>query len=97
LTQLYGLKYGTLPVVRRVGGLADTVVDTQLDSIDTVATGFVFDDFSAAGLLAATARATALHRRPADWATVRSRAMQQTFGWADAARQYESLYQQVST
>lgn len=95
LTQLYGLKYGTLPVVRRVGGLADTVVDTQLDSIDTVATGFVFDDFSAAGLLAATARATALHRRPADWATVRSRAMRQTFGWADAARQYESLYLQV--
>ena len=95
LTQLYGLQYGTLPIVRRVGGLADTVVDTQLDTIDTVATGIVFDLFSAEALLAATARAMALHRRPADWVTVRQRAMQQQFGWADAAQQYEALYLQV--
>ena len=61
----------------------------------SAATGIVFEEFSATALLAATARAKALHRRPADWATVRSRAMQQGFGWADAARQYESLYLQV--
>lgn len=97
LTQLYGLKYGTLPVVRRVGGLADTVVDTQLDTIDRDATGFVFDDFTAGGLLWAAGRAAALHRRPDDWARVRQRAMRQTFGWAEAAQAYRQLYRQVNS
>ena len=92
LTQLYGLAYGTLPIVRRVGGLADTVADAQLDTLDTTATGFVFDAFTADALQAAAARALALHRRPADWALVRDRAMRQTFDWDAAARQYEALY-----
>lgn len=95
LTQLYGLKYGTLPLVRRVGGLADTVVDAQLDTLDTTATGFVFDEFSATGLLGAARRARALHRRPQDWLQVQQRAMAQDFGWTEAARRYESLYHAV--
>ena len=96
LTQLYGLTFGTLPVVRRVGGLADTVADTRLDTLDTTATGFVFDDFSAAGLLQATGCAAALFRRPDDWRRVQDRAMRQDFGWPPAARQYHALYAQVS-
>ena len=86
LTQLYGLAYGTLPLVRRVGGLADTVADTRLETIDIDATGFVFDEFSLPALQQALARACALHRRPADWKRVRSRAMAQSFGWDRAAR-----------
>ncbi len=96
LTQLYGLKYGTLPLVRRVGGLADTVADAQLETLDTSATGFVFDDFSAAGLLGAARRVLALHRRRADWQLVQRRAMQQPCDWAGAAAQYLALYRQVS-
>jgi starch synthase len=92
LTQLYGLAYGTLPVVRRVGGLADTVNDTQLGSIDGDATGFVFDEFSAPALIAALNRAQALWQRRDDWRTVQTRAMQQRFGWDTAARQYMSIY-----
>ncbi len=96
LTQLYGLAYGTLPLVRRVGGLADTVADTRLETIDTDATGFVFDEFSHLALQQALARAGALYRRPADWKRVRTRAMMQSFGWERAARAYLDLYQELA-
>lgn len=92
LTQLYGLAYGTLPLVRRVGGLADTVADARLETLDTDATGFVFEPFTADALLGAVARALALYRRPADWKRVRQRGMRQRFGWDAAAARYLALY-----
>ncbi len=96
LTQLYGLRYGTLPVVRAVGGLADTVTDCRLEAIDDgSATGIVFHDFSALGLRTALQRTLALYRRPADWAKVQQNAMAQRFGWRDAARAYLRLYQSL--
>jgi starch synthase len=98
LTQLYGLKYGTLPLVRKVGGLADTVVDCSLENMgDELATGFVFDAFDEAGISAALRRAFALYRREADWKLVQERAMQQQFGWDAAAAHYLALYQQIGT
>jgi starch synthase len=97
LTQLYGLKYGTLPLVRRVGGLADTVVDCSLENIaDAVATGFVFDTFDAAGITAALRRAFALYNRKSDWKLVQKTAMQQQFGWDAAAAEYIALYRQIA-
>ncbi|TJZ73156.1 glycogen synthase GlgA [Chitiniphilus eburneus] len=96
LTQLYGLKYGALPLVRRVGGLGDTVVDSSLENLaDDSATGFVFDDFSVAGLSAAIRRAYALWGRPRDWKAVRRNAMQQDFGWSASATAYVALYQSL--
>lgn len=92
LTQLYGLKYGTLPLVRRVGGLADTVADTQLDTLDSSATGFVFDAFEADALYRAARRALAVYRRPEEWQRVQRRAMAQPCDWAGPARQYLALY-----
>jgi len=93
LTQLYGLKYGTLPLVRRVGGLADTVVDCSLENMaDGLATGVVFDTFDDAGMGAALRRAFALYKRKADWKQVQKRAMQQQFGWDAPAKQYMALY-----
>ncbi|MBS1155957.1 MAG: glycogen synthase [Proteobacteria bacterium] len=93
LTQLYGLKYGALPLVRRVGGLADTVVDCSLENLtDGIATGMVFDEFSENGLTQAVRRAFALWSRPKDWKTVRRTGMQQDFGWHAAAEQYLALY-----
>jgi starch synthase len=98
LTQLYGLKYGTLPLVRKVGGLADTVVDSSLENlVEGVATGVVFEAFDEAGIGAALRRAFALYRRPDDWKAVQVRGMAQHFDWDAAAAQYLTLYRQIGT
>ncbi len=97
LTQMYGLKYGSLPLVRRVGGLADTVVDCTLEDLaGRKANGFVFDDFSNQGFSSALRRAFTLYARPDDWTTVTTRAMQQSFGWQTSAEKYLALYRQIA-
>ncbi|MGL4604934.1 MAG: glycogen synthase GlgA [Iodobacter sp.] len=96
LTQLYALKYGALPLVRRVGGLADTVKDCSLENLDDEsATGFIFDDFNVAGLSQGLRRAFLLWQRPKDWKTVRRTAMQADFGWHTAAAEYFALYEKM--
>ena len=96
LTQLYGLRYGTLPLVRRVGGLADSVVDSALENLaDDTATGFVFDRFDVADYLSAVRRAFALHGRRNEWKKVQMRAMQQNFDWEAAADQYLAVYRSI--
>ncbi|MBV9859470.1 MAG: glycogen synthase GlgA [Alphaproteobacteria bacterium] len=93
LTQLYALRYGSLPLVRRVGGLADTVVDATAATLaDATATGFAFDEENAQGLLGAAARAIELFAEPAQWRRVMRRAMTRDFSWEAAARQYVELY-----
>jgi len=97
LTQLYGLRYGSLPVVRRTGGLADTVVDATATSIaDRSATGFVFDDPTADDLTAALNRALSLYREPLIWRRLQLQAMAQDFSWNSSARQYVTLYSAAS-
>lgn len=96
LTQMYGLKYGSLPLVHRVGGLADTVVDCSLESMaEGRANGFVFDDFNQQALERAVARAFALYARETEWKEVRAYGMRQDLGWQSAARQYAALYQHL--
>lgn len=96
LTQLYGLRYGSLPLVRRVGGLADTVVDCTLENLDEgCATGFVFDELSADGLSSAVRRAFALFRRPAQWVAVQRRGMALRFDWPTAAQHYLAMYKSL--
>jgi starch synthase len=96
LTQMYGLKYGSLPLVRRVGGLADTVVDSTLEDMASgEATGFVFDRFDAADYERALRRAFALYERAPDWRRVRSNAMRRPADWATAAAQYIDVYRQA--
>jgi len=92
LTQLYALRYGALPLVRRTGGLADTVRDL---SQDETGTGFVFDAPSTEGLLSAFHRALGLWRRPEAWHAARLRAMAEDFGWQRAAEAYASLYRDM--
>lgn len=97
LTQLYGLAYGTLPLVHRVGGLADSVVDCSLENLaEDRATGFTFDGFALEGYEAALRRAFALFARTTDLAQVQRCAMRQQFSWDVAARQYLALYEQVA-
>ncbi|WP_127957560.1 glycogen synthase GlgA [Serratia microhaemolytica] len=96
LTQLYALKYGALPLVRRTGGLADTVTDCSLENLaDGSASGFVFDDCHAASLSSAIRRALVLWRRPQQWRDVQRQAMRLDFGWQIAAQRYLSLYQRL--
>ena len=96
LTQLYGLRYGTLPLVRRVGGLADSVVDCALENLaDGSATGFVFERFQLDDYRAAVRRACVLYARPAEWRRVQATAMAQNFGWDAAAARYAALYRAV--
>ena len=93
LTQLYALRYGALPLVRRVGGLVDTVVDaTATNLAEGVATGFAFDDDSAPALMSAITRATTLFREREIWRRMVRRAMTRDFSWTVAARQYTAVY-----
>ncbi|HEU0203315.1 MAG TPA: glycogen synthase GlgA [Burkholderiaceae bacterium] len=94
LTQLYGLRYGTLPLVRRVGGLADTVVDTNEKTLAAgTNTGFAFDADSPAALAEAALHAHRLRADAARWTATVQRAMRQDFSWDKAARQYRELYE----
>lgn len=96
LTQLYGLQYGALPLVRRVGGLADTVVDVSLENLaDGSATGVVFDAFTEAGFRQGVRRMFALWARPKDWKSVRRTGMSQDLGWGAIAQQYQDLYAEL--
>lgn len=93
LTQLYALRYGTLPLVRRVGGLADTVVDATPDNLQADrATGFVFGDATRFALGGRIQEACALYRDEAAWRKVQRRGMVQDFSWDDSAANYEALY-----
>lgn len=96
LTQLYGLKYGTLPLVRSTGGLADTVIDCTLENLnDKIATGFVFHGFDTQALDNALRRVFALWSHPKDWACVQNAAMRQDYSWHNTANQYLTLYRNL--
>ena len=92
LTQLYAQRYGTLPLVHRTGGLADTVIDV---SDETAGTGFVFDEPTAVRLLQVVERAVALYCRPREWRKVQRRAMKQDFSWKRSAEEYIKLYREL--
>ena len=93
LTQLYALRYGTVPVVRRVGGLADTVVDLEHGETST---GVVFDDATGSAMADAITRAVATYRAPDAWRQLMLRGMRQDFSWGPPARQYMALYQALA-
>ena len=96
LTQLYGLRYGTLPVVARVGGLADTVIDANGAALhDGVATGFQFSPVDAEQLAAALERACDLYADPLAWQRVVKRAMTRDVSWTTAAGGYVELYNRL--
>jgi starch synthase len=93
LSQLIALRYGTVPVVRRTGGLTDTV--TEFDPARRTGTGFLFDEFSADALLDAVRRAVAAFRRPENWSVLVRNAMTEDFSWDASAREYAQLYKKV--
>ncbi len=96
LNQMYSLRYGTPPIVRRTGGLADTVVDLTGETLaNGTANGFVFDDPSSAALISAVRRAVVAYRDPAVWQQIQRHGMEAHFGWDDAARHYIDVYRRA--
>jgi starch synthase len=95
LNQIYSLKYGTVPVVRAVGGLDDTVV--PFDAGSGAGTGFKFTPYSGGAMLDALRGAIRLYRQdPTAWLKLIRNGMQQDFSWETSAAQYERHYHQVS-
>ena len=93
LNQLYSLKYGTVPVVRGVGGLEDTITDYTAQP-DT-GTGFKFHDYSKEALLDAVERALSLYRNKKAWAALVKRCMTEDFSWERSAKEYVGLYKKA--
>ncbi len=96
LNQLYSLKYGTVPVVRATGGLADTVTDCSEGSLsDGSATGFVFQEYCGEAFLRALERAMSLYADRRRWRRLMLNGMQQDWSWTRSARQYLTVYERA--
>ncbi len=94
LTQLYGLRYGTLPVVARTGGLADTVIDANAAALAVkAATGFVMDEVTPEAISATLDRVMELYAQPGVWKEMMRAAMRHPVGWEESAKSYVTLYE----
>ncbi len=90
LNQLYSLRYGTVPVVRAVGGLDDTVADA--DDSPREATGFKFGSYTAAAMLAAIRRALTAFSNPSRWSEIQRAGMRRDHSWDASAAEYVKVY-----
>ena len=93
LNQMYALRYGTVPVVRAVGGLVDTVID--YNPVTGQGTGFVFDEFTPEALLEALGRAFEHFRKRQAWTKLMKAGMKVDFSWTASAHRYEALYRSL--
>ena len=97
LTQLYGLRYGCIPVVAKVGGLADTVVDANYAATRAgVATGVIFDRPDRDALLKAVDRALRLYENRPIWSAMQTAAMKTDVSWSASAGLYAGLYRELT-
>jgi starch synthase len=96
LTQLYGLRYGCVPLVARVGGLADTIIDANDAGLAAgVATGVQFIPVDGLTLQQALTRTQALYQQPATWRAVQERGMASDVSWKRSAEAYANLYKNI--
>jgi starch synthase len=96
LTQLYGVRYGCVPIVGRTGGLADTVIDANEAALSTgVATGLQLSPINSANLQAALEHAAKLFENKTVWANIQKRGMAQDVSWDHSATTYFNLYQSM--
>lgn len=93
LNQLYSLKYGTIPIVRETGGLADTIQDYNRET--GTGTGFVFKDYDPDELLRAIKRALKVYQDRKKWKKLRLAGMQKDFSWEASAKKYVQLYKKA--
>ena len=93
ITQMEAMRYGAIPVVRKTGGLADTVED--FDPRKNSGTGFVFEKFSSHALFGAIVRALEAYKRKITWQSLIKRAMSANFSWEASAQKYLNLYKKL--
>jgi starch synthase len=97
LVPMYGLRYGTLPIVRNSGGMADSVVNATAETIQNgTATGFSFDQPTKEAFEACVRRALGFYRQPIVWRKMQASAMAQDFGWQRSAAEYARLYHSLA-
>ena len=95
LGPLIALRYGSIPLVRRTGGMVDTITDYRDDPVNGL--GFTYVEATTRGLLGAVDSALAVYRDPVGWRTLRRRAMTADFSWDRPSREYEALYRRTIT
>jgi starch synthase len=97
LNQLYSLKYGTVPVVRACGGLADTIVDCTAETMNNgTATGFTFVPYTPDAFLGTVHRALDVYRHhPDQWLQIQQNGMRQDWSWDRSAAEYEKVYSRI--
>ena len=95
LNQLYSLKYGSVPIVRGVGGLEDTIID-YTKSPD-IGTGFKFYDYSKKALLDAVERGLVVYKEQSAWQSLIKKCMSEDFSWEKSANEYVELYKKAMT
>lgn len=93
LTQMEAMAYGTVPVVRKTGGLADSVTD--YDPVNKTGTGFVFEKFDNRAFYAAMIRAIETYKYPGFWRDIQKRAMTVDFSWTKSAKEYLELFKKA--
>jgi starch synthase len=93
LNQMYSMKYGTIPIVRATGGLADTV--TPVEAASGAGTGFLFSEYSAAAFIKAINAALTAFENKTLWHRIILNAMAEDFSWQASARTYLKLYQRL--
>lgn len=93
LNQMYSLNYGTVPIVRKTGGLADTVHDYHEN--DGKGNGFSFNDYTAYALYLTILRALDTYRKKKNWTDIMKRGMKQDFSWRASAKKYVELYKKA--
>ncbi|MEI7993305.1 MAG: glycogen synthase GlgA [Methylococcaceae bacterium] len=97
LNQMYSQRYGTIPIVRKTGGLADTVTDTLPATIaNDTASGIVFNEASSGALLEAIKRALILYSSAGTWKKIQINAMKKDFSWHHSAELYLALYKDLN-
>ena len=96
LNQLYSIKYGTVPIVRHTGGLADTIFDVRHEKVyKEKANGFSFKEYNADLLYATIIRALDFYKNRSEWTKLMRNGMKQNWLWEESARKYISLYEKV--
>ena len=98
LVPIYAMRYGTIPVVRRIGGMADSVTEVTAETLQAGrATGFFFDEPSVDALLGAARQALSYYRQPIIWRKIQRAAVSQDFSWQRSAKEYLALYRSVTS
>ena len=93
LNQLYSMRYGTIPIVRKVGGLADTVIDIETEG----GYGIVFENFDLNAAVESITRAVALYNSNKKYSMIRRKIMSLNFSWIKAAENYVNMYQTMNS